>query len=62
MITVVKSYCPQNHPCPTVRLCPTGAIIQRGNAAPEVDPRQVHRLWSLRVLLPGLPAGLQIVQ
>jgi Fe-S-cluster-containing hydrogenase component 2 len=37
MITVIKSYCPQNHPCPTVRLCPVGAITQRGNGAPEVD-------------------------
>jgi ferredoxin len=37
MIQVVKHRCPQNHPCPTVRVCPSGAISQRGNGAPVVD-------------------------
>ena len=37
MITVIKEYCPQNHPCPTVSVCPTGAITQKGYAAPQVD-------------------------
>lgn len=35
---VISEYrCPQNHPCPSVRVCPVGAITQRGYAAPEVD-------------------------
>jgi ferredoxin len=37
MPTVIPSRCPQNHPCPLVRLCPTGAIVQRGFTAPEID-------------------------
>ena len=37
MIVVRKELCPQNHPCPTIRLCPVGAISQKGYAAPEVD-------------------------
>jgi Fe-S-cluster-containing hydrogenase component 2 len=35
---VVDQYlCPQNHPCPSVRVCPVDALSQRGFAAPEVD-------------------------
>ncbi|MHB1416143.1 MAG: 4Fe-4S binding protein [Chloroflexota bacterium] len=37
MITVNKKYCPQNHPCPTVRVCPTGALQQVSYLAPTVD-------------------------
>lgn len=29
--------CPQNHPCPSVRVCPVGALSQKGFMAPEVD-------------------------
>ena len=35
-ITVVTQRCPQNHPCPAVRVCPVNALKQQGNAAPEV--------------------------
>lgn len=35
-VTVLKDRCPQNHPCPSVRICPYGALKQRGFAAPEV--------------------------
>lgn len=38
VIVVDESRCPQNHPCPVVRYCPTGAIKQRSwNSAPEID-------------------------
>ena len=37
MPTVIPSRCPHNHPCPLVNLCPAGAIVQRGFAAPEID-------------------------
>ena len=37
MPTVIASRCPQNHPCPLVRLCPAGAISQKGFAAPVID-------------------------
>lgn len=29
--------CPQNHPCPSVRVCPVGALSQEGFAAPTVN-------------------------
>ncbi|NLI90913.1 MAG: 4Fe-4S binding protein [Peptococcaceae bacterium] len=29
--------CPQNHPCPSVKVCPVGALIQQGYKAPKVD-------------------------
>ncbi len=37
MIQVREEYCPQNHPCPVIRVCPLGAISQEGYAAPVVD-------------------------
>lgn len=36
-ITINKNRCPQNHPCPSVRICPVGALTQKGFKAPEVD-------------------------
>lgn len=37
ILAVKKSRCPQNHSCPSVRVCPVGALSQKGSAAPEVD-------------------------
>ena len=38
MIAVNVHACPQNHPCPAVRSCPVGAIIQDDiYTAPRVD-------------------------
>ncbi|HBL84335.1 MAG: 4Fe-4S ferredoxin [Clostridiales bacterium GWF2_38_85] len=36
-LQVIKSHCPQNHPCPSIRVCPTNALKQTGYAAPVVD-------------------------
>lgn len=36
-IQVLKQRCPQNHPCPSVRVCPVDAIIQEGFKAPVID-------------------------
>lgn len=36
-IVIDKRRCPQNHPCPSVRICPVGALKQNGMKAPEVD-------------------------
>lgn len=36
-LVVKLSRCPQNHPCPSVRVCPVGALVQQGFAAPTVD-------------------------
>lgn len=37
MIVIRPELCPQNHPCPTISICPTGAISQKGFAAPTID-------------------------
>ena len=38
MISVNAAACPQNHPCPAVRLCPTGALTQDDVfSAPRLD-------------------------
>jgi len=38
MSLVVKtSRCPQNHPCPSVKVCPVNALSQQGFDAPTVD-------------------------
>lgn len=29
--------CPQNHRCPSIRVCPVGAITQKGYKLPKVD-------------------------
>ena len=36
-IQIIKARCPQNHPCPSVKVCPVSAIIQKGFAAPDID-------------------------
>ncbi len=35
-LVVKKARCPQNHPCPSVKVCPTGALLQKGYEAPQV--------------------------
>lgn len=36
-IKVIAEKCPQNHPCPSVKVCPVGALSQEGFKAPTVD-------------------------
>lgn len=36
-LVVKKNHCPQNHPCPSVKVCPVGALSQKGVNAPVVD-------------------------
>lgn len=35
-LSVKSEKCPQNHPCPSVKVCPTGALSQSGLSAPSV--------------------------
>ena len=38
MIKVEEEYCPKNHPCPVVNVCPYDAISQESPfTAPKVD-------------------------
>lgn len=39
-LQVNKKRCPQNHPCPAIRVCPTKALSQSGFAAPNVDDQK----------------------
>ncbi|MEI6100435.1 MAG: 4Fe-4S binding protein [Eubacteriales bacterium] len=36
-LKVLKSRCPQNHPCPSIRVCKPGALVQNGFNAPTVS-------------------------
>ena len=36
-LVVKTNRCPQNHPCPSVKVCPAGALSQQGYKAPRVD-------------------------
>lgn len=36
-IKINKNACPQNHRCPLLRVCPTGAISQSGVGLPVID-------------------------
>lgn len=41
MVDVKAHYCPQNHPCPVVGICPTDAIIQESPfSAPQIDEKK----------------------
>lgn len=37
ILSVNKNRCPQNHPCPSIRVCPVGALKQNGYNAPIVN-------------------------
>ncbi|WP_425524591.1 4Fe-4S dicluster domain-containing protein [Diplocloster hominis] len=39
-ITVDTYRCPQNHACPSIKVCPVGALSQKGFHAPVVDMDQ----------------------
>ena len=36
-LKVIKNRCPQNHPCPSMRVCKPGALTQKGFEAPIVN-------------------------
>lgn len=40
MIVIDKDLCPQNHACPSVKVCPVDAITQDGFNLPLVDPEK----------------------
>ena len=35
-LVVINENCPQNHKCPSVNVCPVGALVQSGDNAPTV--------------------------
>jgi dissimilatory sulfite reductase (desulfoviridin) alpha/beta subunit len=36
MIKINETFCPANHKCPVLKVCPHGAIIQNGFSAPKI--------------------------
>ena len=36
ILVVINENCPQNHKCPSVNVCPVGALVQDGDNAPTV--------------------------
>ena len=36
-LRVIVENCPQNHACPSVKICPVGALSQEGFQSPTVD-------------------------
>lgn len=36
-LKVIQEKCPQNHKCPSIKVCPVGALTQEGFNAPKVD-------------------------
>lgn len=36
-LVVIQERCPQNHPCPSVKVCPVNALHQEDFDAPAVD-------------------------
>lgn len=36
-MNVNEKRCPANHPCPALRVCPVGAITQKGNGLPSIN-------------------------
>lgn len=39
MITIDKNKCPQNHRCPSIAVCPVGAISQNGFELPIINQK-----------------------
>ncbi|MEG1498529.1 MAG: 4Fe-4S binding protein [Bacteroidales bacterium] len=39
-ISINKARCPQNHRCPLLNICPTGAIQQNKNELPQIDTKK----------------------
>lgn len=42
-LIITKEKCPQNHPCPAVRVCPVGALSQEAFNAPVIDDTKCIR-------------------
>ena len=36
-LKIIIENCPQDHLCPAMKVCPVGALSQKGFGAPEID-------------------------
>ncbi len=51
-LTIKKDNCPQNHPCPAVKVCPVGALSQTDHNAPIIDQRKCIRCGKCSTFCP----------
>lgn len=58
-LVVVADKCPQNHPCPSVRVCPVGALSQTGFGAPVVDHNKCIKCGKCADFCPQMALVLQ---
>ncbi len=58
-LKVYVERCPQNHPCPSVQICPVGALSQSGNKAPEVDHEKCIRCGKCSKFCPKMALVLE---
>ena len=58
-ITVEK--CPQNHPCPAVKVCPVGALSQEGFSAPKINREKCIRCGKCSAFCPKKALTLDAV-
>ncbi len=59
LLLVKKDNCPQNHPCPAVKVCPAGALTQSGFSAPVVDLDKCIRCGKCSTFCPKKALVLQ---
>lgn len=51
-LKVIISKCPQNHRCPSIAVCPVGALEQVGFAAPVVNKNKCIKCGKCAVYCP----------
>ncbi len=51
-LTIKKDNCPQNHPCPAVKVCPVGALSQTNHNAPIIDQSKCIRCGKCSTFCP----------
>lgn len=42
-LEIIVENCPQDHPCPSVKVCPVGALSQQHFEAPTIDHEKCIR-------------------
>lgn len=61
ILNVKKDNCPQNHPCPAVKVCPVGALSQAGFNAPTVNHDKCIRCGKCSNFCPKKALVLNII-
>lgn len=65
MSKILKIYtekCPQNHPCPSVKICPVGALSQEGFSAPKIDHTKCIRCGKCANFCPKMALVLEEIK